>query len=198
VAVGARIRALRHLRGWTLQQLSTASGVSTAMLSKVERDKRNPTIAVAWRIADALGVSPSRLLTIDRPRAVTVIRKRQRKLYRDPETGFERHVLTPTFPTRGIEFLSCILPPGGGTGPVPAHQRSFEECILVTRGSLMVRVGATRRVLRQGDAIYYEPKTEHRLVNVGRSRCEFYLLINSDGPPPTRPLKGSHSEAPRR
>ncbi len=151
------------------------------MLSKVERDKRNPTIAVAWRIADALEVSPSRLLTVDKPRRVTVIRKSRRKVYRDPETGFERHVLSPTFRTRGMEFLKCVLPPRGGTGPVPAHQRSFEECILVTRGSLLVAVGTTRRLLREGDAIYYAPKTEHALTNAGPGRCEFYLLINSDG-----------------
>ncbi len=41
----------------TLDDLSRAAGVSKSMLSEIERDKANPTIAVAWRLTNALGVS---------------------------------------------------------------------------------------------------------------------------------------------
>src|ERR1700737_3679429 len=55
--VGEEIQRLRAERNMTLDDLSRAAGVSKSMLSEIERDKANPTIAVAWRLTNALGVS---------------------------------------------------------------------------------------------------------------------------------------------
>src|SRR3954468_9517852 len=52
-----RVRELRKKRGWTLEQLSAASGVSRSMLSEIERGNANPTLAVAFRIAQAFSMS---------------------------------------------------------------------------------------------------------------------------------------------
>ena len=54
--VGEQIQRLRTERKMTLDDLSRAAGVSKSMLSEIERDKANPTIAVAWRLTNALGV----------------------------------------------------------------------------------------------------------------------------------------------
>src|SRR5947209_20485628 len=52
-----RLKQLRAARGWSLDALANASGVSRSMLSQVERNQANPTLAVAFRIARALGMS---------------------------------------------------------------------------------------------------------------------------------------------
>src|SRR3954463_7316579 len=52
-----RVRELRKKRGWTLEQLAAASGVSRSMLSEIERGNANPTLAVAFRIAQAFSMS---------------------------------------------------------------------------------------------------------------------------------------------
>lgn len=59
--VGAHIQRLRNERKMTLEDLSRAAGVSKSMLSDIERDKANPTIAVTWRLTNALGVNLDRL-----------------------------------------------------------------------------------------------------------------------------------------
>ena len=59
---GATLQKLRLARGLTLDDLSRAAGVSKSMLSQIEREKTNPTIAVAWRLANALGVTGDYLL----------------------------------------------------------------------------------------------------------------------------------------
>ncbi len=53
----ARVRLLRHQRGWSLERLSRLCGVSRSMLSQIERGDANPTVAVALALATALGVS---------------------------------------------------------------------------------------------------------------------------------------------
>jgi transcriptional regulator with XRE-family HTH domain len=57
--VGAALQALRGSRGLSLDDLSKRAGVSKSMLSQIERNQANPTVAVVWRLANALGRSPS-------------------------------------------------------------------------------------------------------------------------------------------
>ncbi len=52
-----RIKAGRSARGWTLDQFAAASGVSRAMISKIERGEVSPTAAILARLAAGLGVS---------------------------------------------------------------------------------------------------------------------------------------------
>src|ERR1700753_2289823 len=78
----SQVRALRGQRGWSLERLARASGVSRSMLSQIERNDANPTVAVALAIASALGVtlddlatppeerSPLQLVPFDDPRMV--------------------------------------------------------------------------------------------------------------------------------
>jgi transcriptional regulator with XRE-family HTH domain len=60
--VGARLAALRQRRGQSLDELSRQAGVSKSMLSQIERNQANPTVAVVWRLAAALGVTVADLL----------------------------------------------------------------------------------------------------------------------------------------
>src|ERR687885_864920 len=95
-ALGARVRGLRRERGLTLEELAQRSGVSRAMISKVERGEKNPTLVVAAKVAEGLGVGLSRLVGIGAREVVVVPRDRQ-MVMRDPETGFERRLLPPHF-----------------------------------------------------------------------------------------------------
>src|SRR5215218_6824171 len=54
--LGGRVRDLRRRRGLTLEELAGLSGVSRAMISKLERGEKNPTLVVAARLAEGLGV----------------------------------------------------------------------------------------------------------------------------------------------
>src|SRR3954468_11643188 len=71
--VGATLQRLRLARGLTLEDLSRIAGVSKSMLSQIEREKANPTIAITWRLANALGGGIGELLAAE-PRDVDTIR----------------------------------------------------------------------------------------------------------------------------
>jgi len=61
--VGATIRKLRKQRGWTQEELAHLAQVDTSYLGQIERMQRSPTIGILVKIADALGVDCSALLT---------------------------------------------------------------------------------------------------------------------------------------
>jgi transcriptional regulator with XRE-family HTH domain len=179
--LGVRVRDLRKERGLTLEQLAGVSGVSRAMISKLERGEKNPTLVIAARLAEGLGVSLSRLAGVEERREVVVVPKERRTVLRDPETGFERQSLSPTFAGRGVEFLRNVVPEGSTSGDFPPHRKGVEEHIVVESGELQATLGGERYMLREGDALYFAADVPHRFDNVGRAECSYYLVISSGG-----------------
>jgi transcriptional regulator with XRE-family HTH domain len=175
--VGERVRALRRERGWTLESLAERSGVSRAMISKLERGEKNPTLVVAAKVAEGLGVSLSRLVGTEERREVVVVPRERRMTMRDPETGFERQLLSPNF--GGLEFVRNVVPEGSTSGEFPPHRRGVEEYVVVEKGRLRAVLGGEEYVLEEGDAVYFEADVAHRFDNAGLGECSYYLVIDS-------------------
>ena len=179
--LGGRVRALRRERGLTLEVLAGRSGVSRAMISKLERGEKNPTLVVAAKLAEGLGVSLSQLVGVEERSEVVVVPRERRMVMRDPETGFERQLLSPSFGGRGIELIRNVVPEGSTSGEFPPHRRGVEEYAVVERGRLRAVLGAEEYLLEEGDALYFEADVSHRFDNVGEGECSYYLVIDSKG-----------------
>ena len=177
--LGERIRGLRRERELTLDLLAQRSGVSRAMISKLERGEKNPTLVVAAKVAEGLGVSLSQLVGVEERREVVVVPRERRTIMRDPETGFERQLLSPSFGGRGIEFIRNVVPEGSSSGEFPPHRRGVEEYIVVENGRLRAVLGGEDYLLEEGDALYFEADVPHRFDNAGEGECSYYLVIDS-------------------
>ncbi|MBB6283440.1 helix-turn-helix domain-containing protein [Geobacillus subterraneus] len=173
------VRAVRKQKGLTLQALSERCGVSRSMLSQIERGEKNPTIQVACQIAAGLGVTLSELLGEHEPKEIIMIKKEERYVYCDEESGFERHLLSPVFPGQPIEFILNIIPPGQQSGVFPPHPKGTKEYIAVAAGTLRIVLGDHHYDLREGDSLYYDAACEHQLINTGQEECRYYLIIHS-------------------
>jgi transcriptional regulator with XRE-family HTH domain len=178
--LGRRVRALRRERGLTLDGLARRSGVSRAMISKLERGEKNPTLVVAAKVAEGLGVSLSQVVGVEERREVVVVRRERRMVMRDPETGFERQLLSPSFGGRGIEFIRNVVPIGSTSGEFPPHRRGVSEYVVVERGRLRALLGSDEYFLERGDALYFEADVTHRFDNAGEGECSYYLVIDSN------------------
>jgi transcriptional regulator with XRE-family HTH domain len=160
-------------------QLSLASGVSRAMLSKVERGEKSPTIGVATRISRALNTSLSFLTGgEEQRRAFAIVRKQQRHIFRDDQNGFERHMLSPPIAGSAVELLLHVLPAGASTGKLPAYPRGTEKYVVVEKGELVVVLPNQEARLLQGDALFFEADVEHAFINRSKSSCRYYLVIS--------------------
>ena len=166
--LGERIRGLRRGMGLTLDLLAARSGVSRAMISKMERGEKNPTLVVAAKVAEGLEVSLSQLVGIEERKEVVVVPRGRRMVVRDPVTGFERQLLSPSFGGRGIEFTRNAVPEGATSGELQPHRRGVEEYVVVERGRLRAVLGGEDYLLEEGDALYFEADVSHRFDNAGR------------------------------
>lgn len=177
--LGERVRTMRRGAGLTLDELAERAGVSRAMLSKVERGEKNPTLVVAARISEGLSVTLTQLIDTEKRGSVVVIPSAGRRVMRDPETGFERQAISPAPGGRGVELVYNVVPEGSTSGELPPHRKGVEEYVVVERGRLRAVLGGEEHVLETGDAVYFEADVPHRFDNAGEGECGYYLVIDS-------------------
>ena len=113
-ALGDRVKELRRKKGWTLDELSEACGVSRSMLSQIERNGVNPTVAVALRIAQAFGIALGSL--VDAPAVaarIEVVRADDRSTHFRSDKDCRIRTLSPLHLEKDVEFYEIQLRPGG-------------------------------------------------------------------------------------
>ncbi|MGW1743553.1 helix-turn-helix domain-containing protein [Nocardia sp. NPDC001965] len=180
-AFGDNVRRRREAAGLTLDQLSTQSSVSRAMLSKVERGEKSPTIGIASRIAYALDASLSDLIgapVAAASGAAVVMRKDDRPVFRDPETGFERHIVSAAPGAGGAEMVIHYLPAQVSTGLLPAYPTGTEKQLVVLEGALTVAIGGISETLNTGDSLFFQADASHGFANRTNAPCEYIMVIS--------------------
>jgi transcriptional regulator with XRE-family HTH domain len=180
--LGSRVRALRHQQRLTLDEVAARSGVSRAMLSKIERGQNNPTLVVVVKVALGLGVSTSQLITGEERRGVFLTPRDRRMVFRDAQTGFERELLFPPFEGASLEFVRHVLPQGVNSGTMPAHRRGADKYIVVERGTLRVVIQSNEYLVHEGDTLYFECDVAHGFENAGECTCSYFIVISAHAP----------------
>lgn len=163
--LAARIRREREARGWSIAALAEASGVSRAMISKVERAEASPTAALLSRLSGAFGLTVSTLLARAEADGAgsRVARAAAQALWTDPETGYLRRALSPA--GADPELVLVELPPGAEV-PYGAAAYAFlrGQCVWVLAGRLTVQEGAEATELRTGDVLAFDLSTPRGCV----------------------------------
>ncbi len=168
--VGYRIRDLRSQRNLTLQVLADRTGLSSSMLSLVERGKTSPSIGTLVAIASALGVHMTDLFDDDgTSESEPVVRFEEQQVYVTGE-GVQRRVVR-TDDTHGIELVMNEYEPKTGSGGDPVHHEGH-ELGLVLEGNLTVEVNGLVYELRPGDSISYDSNLPHKIVNTGKKHVK--------------------------
>jgi transcriptional regulator with XRE-family HTH domain len=94
--LAARIKAERETRGWNVAELAERSGVSRAMIAKVEAGKSSPTAMLLGKFSGAFGITISTLLArAEDAIQARVLRYDQRLVWRDPQSGYVRRQVFP-------------------------------------------------------------------------------------------------------
>lgn len=171
-----RLKQLRAARGWSLDALANASGVSRSMLSQVERNQANPTLAVAFRIARALGMSLAELAeTPGATSSLVVIRASDHAYHYRSDSHVKIRTLSPLHLEKDVEFYEVQLKEGGALRSA-AHFEGTREFLTVQRGKVRVDSAGDSEKLERGDSVNYRADVPHAIVNVGRGEALVFLV----------------------
>ena len=177
--IGRELHASRRKRQLSLEQLAELSGVSRSMISKVERGEAVPSTTVLAKLAEALGLTFSQLMSHPVEREILVIKADRQPVLRDEASGLVRRCLSPVLPGRGIDWVINTLPPRGIAGDFGAHRHGVEEYIFVQTGRLKAVIGTEVVTLEAGDSLYFQADANHAFTNIGRGECVYFLVIDS-------------------
>jgi transcriptional regulator with XRE-family HTH domain len=174
--VGGNLRRLRNHRGLSLERLSQQSGVSRAMLGQIELGQSAPTINVLWKIASALGVPFSALISARGSAGPHVLRADQAKLLRSADGAFTSRALFPFDEPRRVEFYELRLAPGG-VERADAHNPGTTENLVVASGAVEIEVEGRKEQLGAGDAIVFEADRPHVYRSRSGEETVLYLVM---------------------
>jgi transcriptional regulator with XRE-family HTH domain len=177
--VGARLAALRQARTLSLDELSRQAGVSKSMLSQIERNQANPTVAVVWRLANALGVAVGELLGDERgaaaPALITVPAHAIPAL-KSPDGRCELRILGPIDLAGQFEWYELHVQPGGALESEP-HEPGSREHLTVLAGALEVEAGDETSRLKAGETARYAVDRRHAIRNRGKAAATALLVV---------------------
>ncbi|MGQ5637574.1 MULTISPECIES: helix-turn-helix domain-containing protein [unclassified Streptomyces] len=187
VRIAARVRTERERRRWTLAQLADVSGVSQAMISRVERGESSPTAVVLGKLSAAFQLSVASLLALaeeapdDARGAAGVRRGTDAAEWRDPGTGFRRRQITgPHFPAEVAE----IRLPAGARVPYPAAAFAFvRQVVWVLDGHLTFHDGDTVHELDAGDTLELGEPAERVFANTTGAECRYAVILTRGAQP---------------
>ncbi|GAA2050207.1 helix-turn-helix domain-containing protein [Catenulispora yoronensis] len=192
--IATRIRAERDRRGWTLVQLAEASGVSRAMISRIENGESSPTAVVLGKLSAAFQLSVSELLAraeresdqgsvtgvdttdpADRTGPTGLTRQADLPTWRDPDTGYRRRQITgPDFPA---DITEVRLPAGAGVAYPAAAFAFIRQTVWVLDGRLTFHEGATVHELDAGDTLELGEPAPCTFQNSTTAECRYVVIV---------------------
>lgn len=179
-AIGARVRHERQARGWTLDQLAEAAGVSRRMLINVEQGAANPSVGTLLKISDALGVGLPALVEPPHPKPVKVTRRGEGAALWSSEAGGRGVLVAGTEPPDVVELWDWTLAPGD-RHVSEAHTSGTKELLQVLEGTILVSIGDQSITLDAGDAVAFAGDVPHAYANPGTQPARFSLAVFEPG-----------------
>jgi len=159
---GSQIRAMRKERDWTLEEFSRRCGLSIGFLSQVERGLSSLSMSSLSAICEALSVPLGTFFVTEHEAPMVVKGGRGATQIRFPGSGVSYDMLSAAIPTRQLEVLIAVYPPGSEP-PMITHEG--EEFGYILEGRMILEVEGTSYELEAGDSFHFLSTLRHTIRN---------------------------------
>jgi transcriptional regulator with XRE-family HTH domain len=179
-AIGNKLRRLRLRKSMGLLELSKHTGLSPALLSKLERDIMHPTLPTLLRIAMVFSVGLEYFFNTEPRPVLEIVRKKDRLRFPDSPDGGRANYYFESLdfpvPNRPLSSYLAEFEP-----VAEKHSRLHEhpgiEFLYVLSGKLEIHVGADGHELAEGDAIYFDCTVPHGYRRIGARRTTALVVV---------------------
>jgi transcriptional regulator with XRE-family HTH domain len=164
--LGQTLLNYRKKNDMTIREFADYAGISTSLISQIERGQGNPSLSVLELIAQALNVPLFTLFVNEIDTDSLISRKQDRKrVYRENSDHIVYDVLTPDFMKAHIELLMMDLNAHTTTTKSHYSHDNKEEIAVVMKGQAYVELEGTEYFLDEGDVVRIPPNVKHRFLN---------------------------------
>ncbi|MDQ7094645.1 XRE family transcriptional regulator [Desulfosporosinus sp. PR] len=176
--LGQTVMSYRKKKGMTIREFADYAGISTSLISQIERGQANPSLNVLELIARALNV-PLYTLFINEidPQALISKKRDRQKVYRENSDHIVYDILTPDFLKAHIELLMMDLNAHASTTEGHYSHTNKEEIAVVMKGEAYVELEGVEYFLDEGDVVRIPPNVNHRFINKGNQANHILFVL---------------------
>jgi transcriptional regulator with XRE-family HTH domain len=171
ILLGDKIKSKRTQKNITLEQLAKKAGVSKGLISQVENNRTVPSLPVLFNIIHSLEEDLKTFFEDMQDhfhnKKVLIIRKGEEKEFeKEPVRGFSyKRILTRSLTAQAVDVVLLQLKRGAGRRQM--IQTDAFECKHVLKGKIEYQVEKEKFVLDEGDTMFFDGRSKHRLRNIG-------------------------------
>jgi transcriptional regulator with XRE-family HTH domain len=174
--IAGRVTLEREARGWSLGELAARSGVSRAMISKIERGDARPTASLLGKLSAAFSLPLSLLFARVEQSSSRISRASTRTRWRDPGSGHTRLAISPSSDAV-LQLTEVSLPPRAKVSFPAAAYTFMRQQIWVLQATLTFHEGDEVHVLEAGDCLTLGSPSDCTFENAGRSTCRYVVAV---------------------
>ena len=172
-----RLRTRRLELGLSLGELAERSGVSKAMIAKVEANASSPTAGILGRLCGGLGITMSALMAAVEGEDATLLGSRDQPRWRDRSTGLERVAVSPQTAFTGVEIARLRLDAGAAVEYPAPPSVAYAQHIVGVAGSVRFTVGESSFVVGPGDCVAARIDRPTRFEVLGDAPAEYLVVV---------------------
>lgn len=175
-SIGMKLRTLRTQKHLTLSRLAVETGLSTALLSKLETDRMIPTLPTLSNICRVYGVGLGYFFNEAAKHTLAITRKAHLGANgRGQETVKQIPLHAVTANTRMVARM--VEYPAGVTGMMTEAGRPLCAVVYVLEGKLQLDAGGMHESLEAGDCLYLDTEMAIAWSAAGAARCRALVVM---------------------
>ncbi|HVJ41013.1 MAG TPA: XRE family transcriptional regulator [Dongiaceae bacterium] len=186
--IGQRIAARRGALALSLEEIALRTGVSRAMVSRIERGEVHASAVLLDKLCAGLGLSLSALFARDV--AAPLLRRADQPVWQDPASGYIRREVAPAGTGSRVKIVEVEFPPGAEVTYAPSHGRVIDQHIWVLKGSIEVTLSpasgaaasraAVSYLLRKGDCLQMRVADGNSFRNTGDKTARYAVIVTQE------------------
>lgn len=175
--LGKNIFKIRKENRMSLDILAKKSGVSKAMISQVEQEKTNPTLATVWKISHGLGISLEDLLgkSEQTEKKFEICTKENIPILFNNKKDVRFDILS-TLDMQNIEIYLVAIKKGGALNSTK-HYPKTEETVYSLDGTAEIKIGEKTAIIKPGDIIRYHADVNHSIKNKLKRDIKLFMVV---------------------
>jgi transcriptional regulator with XRE-family HTH domain len=176
-SLAATLQAARVGRDLSVNALADRSGVSRAMIGKIERGEAQPTAVLLGRLSGALGLTLSELVARAEGAGTDLLRRADdQPTWTDPATGYQRRAISPVSDSP-LELVEVELPPGASVSyPADAYIFKYQQ-IWILEGTLHFQEGDVLHHMTTGDCLQLGAPAPCTFINPTTTSTRYLVAL---------------------
>ena len=176
--MGKRIKRKREILGFQIKELSIKIGVTSSLISQIERGKAFPSIVTLKKIAEALNTKVGDLIgenenLVEHP----LLKSNERRFVKENKNGTSLHLLSYHDPSKQIEPYIIQFSKNSNSEGIMTSNFPGQEFCFVLNGDFEAIINGQQYSISEGDGFYFNSSKPHLFKNISGNKAEILWII---------------------